>query len=67
MLVSSYCCSSYEAANPFNSLGPFVVQDCFNYPGIFAVCFVSHMKLRIILSRSVKSCVGILVGITCNL
>jgi hypothetical protein len=48
-------------------LGPFVVQDCFNYPGIFAVCFVSHMKLRIILSRSVKSCVGILVGITCNL
>ena len=23
VLVSSYCCSSYGAANPFNSLGPF--------------------------------------------
>ena len=23
MLVSSYCCSSYGAANPFNYLGPF--------------------------------------------
>jgi hypothetical protein len=23
VLVSSYCCSSYGAANPFNFLGPF--------------------------------------------
>ena len=23
VLVSSYCCSSYGAANPFSSLGPF--------------------------------------------
>ena len=23
VLVSSYCCSSYESANPFSSLGPF--------------------------------------------
>ena len=23
VLVNSYCCSSYGAANPFNSLGPF--------------------------------------------
>ena len=34
----------------------FIVQDCLGYPGFF----FPHMKLSIILSRSVRNCVRIL-------
>ena len=41
----------------------FIFQGCFGYPGLLFF----HMKLSIVLSRSVKNCVGILMGITLNL
>ena len=46
----------------------FIIQDCFGYP-VFLFCFVLffHMELSIALSRSVKNCTGILVGIALNL
>jgi hypothetical protein len=45
----------------------FIVQDCFSYPGVFLfVCLFFYMKLRIVLSRPVKKCVGILMGIVLN-
>jgi hypothetical protein len=40
-----------------------VVHDCFSYPGFLFF----HMKLRIALSRSVKKCVGFVMGIALNL
>ena len=40
----------------------FIIQHCFCYP-----VFFFHMKLSIVLSRSVKNCVGILMGIALNL
>ena len=39
----------------------FIIQDCLGYPVLF---FFSHMKLTIVLFRSVKNCVGILMEIT---
>jgi hypothetical protein len=41
----------------------FLVQECFGYPGLFF-----YMKLlSVVLSRSVKNCVGILMEIALNL
>ena len=40
------------------------LKDCFSCPGL-VFCF--HMKLKIILSISVNSCVGILIVIALNL
>ena len=49
------------------SRSSFIVQDCFDYP-VFCFCFCFfHMKMSIILSRSVKNCVEILKGIAFNL
>ena len=45
----------------------FIVQDCFSYLEVFCFCFFFHVKLRLILSRSVKNCVGILMGVAINL
>jgi hypothetical protein len=42
-----------------SSRNSFIVQDCFSYSGFLFF----HMKLRIVLSRSIKNCVGILKGI----
>ena len=39
----------------------FIVQDCFSYPGFFVFPYV----VEYIISRSVKNCVGILMGIDC--
>jgi hypothetical protein len=41
----------------------FIVQDCFGFPAFFPFF---HMRLRIVLSRLVKTCVGILMGIALN-
>ena len=41
-----------------------IAQNCFSDPGGF-LCF--HMKLKIVLSISVKNCIGILMGIALNL
>ena len=41
----------------------FIVQDCFGYPGLF----VFPYEVDIILLRSVKNCIGILMGIALNL
>ena len=41
----------------------FIRQDCSSYPEFL----FSHMKLSIVLSRSAKNCVGILMGIVLNL
>ena len=41
----------------------FIVQSCFGYPGFMFF----HIKLSIVLSRSVKNCVGILMGIALTL
>ena len=41
----------------------FIVQDCFNFPRPFSFF---QIKLSI-LSRSIKNCVGILMGIILNL
>jgi hypothetical protein len=57
-----YCYSSLvqlEIGNGVTSSSSFIVQDCFSYPVFF--CF--YMKLKSVLSISVKSCVGILMGI----
>ena len=48
-----------------NSRSSSIVQDCFSCPGFLFVCF--HMKLNSVLSRSVKNCVEILIGIVLNL
>ena len=39
----------------------FIVEDCFGYFGVFCFvlfCLLFHMKLNIVLSRSVKKCAG---------
>ena len=41
----------------------FIVKSCFGYPGFLFF----HIKLSIVLSMSVKNCVGILMGIALNL
>ena len=41
----------------------FIVKNCFGYPGFFDF----EMKLRNVLSMSVKNCFGILMGIALNL
>ena len=48
------------------SSSPLIVQDCFSYSRLsLCVCFL--MKLSTVLSRSMKNCVGILMGIVLNL
>lgn len=41
----------------------FIIQDCFSYP----FCFFPYEDPIPILSRSVKNCVGILMGIALHL
>ena len=45
------------------SRSSFTIQDCSSYP----VFLFSQMKLSIVLSKYVKNCVGILLGIALNL
>jgi hypothetical protein len=45
------------------SSSSFIIQNCFSYAGFLC----SHMKLRLVLSRSVKNCVRILMEISLNL
>ena len=60
-----YCyVARLEVRESNTSRSSFIVQGCFSYPGIFGFF---HMKLRIILSKSVKNCVVILMGIVLNL
>ena len=54
----------FEVRDSDASRRSFIVQDCFDYPGLFMLC---HMKLSIILSRSLKNSAGILRGIALNL
>jgi hypothetical protein len=46
-----------------SSRGAYIVEKCFGYPRFFVF---PHEVLRIALSRSVKYCVGILMGIALN-
>jgi hypothetical protein len=59
-----YYCSvvQLEIRDGDASKSSFIVHDYYSYP-----VFFFHMKLRITLSRSVKMCVGILMGILLNL
>jgi hypothetical protein len=41
VLVSSHCCSSYEAANPFSSFGPF------SAPSLGTLCSVHWLAMSI--------------------
>jgi hypothetical protein len=36
----------------------FIGQDCFSYPGFFCFVLFFYIKLSIVLSKSVKNCVG---------
>jgi hypothetical protein len=56
-------CSMLEIRNGEKPKSSPVVHDCFSYPGFLFF----HMKLRIALSRSVKKCVGFVMGIALNL
>ena len=56
------CVVELEIRGGDTSGSSFIVQGCFSYPGFFF-----HMKLSIVLSRSVKNCVGILMGIALSL
>ena len=67
MPISScfHCCSSIielDVRDSDASGSSFIVQDSFDNPGFFF-----HLKLSIVLSRSVKKCVGILMEIALNL
>ena len=44
----------------------FIIQDCFSYPVVVVVIVCIHMKLKIVLSRSIKNSVTILMGIILN-
>jgi hypothetical protein len=63
------CCFCYYSSvvqfevkdgNTFSS--SFVIQDCFSYTA--SLCF--YVKLKIVLSRSMKNCVGIFMEIPLN-
>ena len=41
----------------------FIVQNCFGYPGFL----FSHMKLKIVLSKSVRNYIGIVMEIVLSL
>ena len=60
-----YCCSAieFEVRDGNASRSSFTVKDCFGYPEFLFF----HIKLIIVLSRSVKNFVGILMGIVLNL
>jgi hypothetical protein len=45
------------------SRNSFIIQDCFSYPGFF----VFPYEAQNFLSRSIKNCVVILMGIALNL
>ena len=65
-----YCSSIIELdVRDGNACGSsFTVQDGFGYPGLlFLLLLFFHVKLIIVLSKSVKSCVRILMGIVLNL
>ena len=49
----------FEVEESTTSRSSFIIQDCFSLPQFLFF----HMELRIVLSRFVKNCVGILMGI----
>ena len=64
-LFYHYCSVIQHKVRDGNSTqSSFIVQDCFGSPGFF--CFLD-MKLRIGLSRSIRKCVGILMGTALNM
>ena len=60
-----YCSSvvEFEVRDCDASSDSFIVQDCFGYPGFL----LFHVKLSVILTRSVKNFAGILMCIALNL
>jgi hypothetical protein len=68
-----YYCSvlQLKVRNDDTSRSSFILQDCFSYAGFFVFVFFSvfyfHMKLRIVLPRYIKNCIGILMGIALTL
>ena len=57
-----------EVRDGNTSRGSVIVQYSFRYAGIvFVFVFFFHMKLTIALSKSVKNCVGILIGAGVNM
>lgn len=65
---SSFLLHSSEALSQSDDTSriSFTVQDYFSYPVLHEFLFF-HMKLIITLSRSVKTCVGIFMGIALSL
>ena len=45
---------------------PFIVENCFSYSGVLFACLFIHVELTIVLSRSVHTCIGILMGLVLN-
>ena len=62
LICFQYCSSiiDLDVRDGDASGSPFIGQDCFGYPGFLFF----HIKLSIVLSRSVNNCVGILLGTT---
>jgi hypothetical protein len=58
--------SSCIVIDHFSSPGYVCLFDGFVFMFCFLFLFFSQMKLRIVLSRSVKNCVGIFMGIALN-
>ena len=60
-----YYCSVvlFEVRDSNSSQSSFIVQNCFGYPGFL----FSHMKLKIVLSKSVRNYIGIVMEIVLSL
>jgi hypothetical protein len=58
-----------EVRDGDTSRSSFIACSCFSCPGFLFVCLFLflYMKLRIVLSRSIKNYVGTFMGITLNI